>query len=98
MQQPHTRKARLRNLGGADGVIGTRGLPPTLRVEASVALAEANEVRLHAVGDPEVEMSAMRELEEAGGAKVLVVGLAVDIGPEFPGAGRDIRLADEIFA
>ena len=72
--KPHAGEARLGDLGGADRVIGAGGLAAALRVQRLVALAEADEVGLHAVGDAEIEMPPVRLLQEACGAEVLVVG------------------------
>ena len=43
-------------------------------------------------------MLAVRGLEEAGRAQVLVIALFIDIGPEFARMLRDIRFAGQIFA
>src|SRR4029453_1252297 len=48
--------------------------------------------------DAEIEVSPVRDFEEAGGAQVLIVALAVDIGPELARSSRDSGLAQQIFA
>ena len=98
VQQPHARKARLGDLRRADCVIGARGFAAALRVQPRVALAEADEVGLHAVGDAEIEMPAVCELEKARSAEVVIVAEPVDISPEFARGARNIRFADQIFA
>ena len=82
MEQPHSGKARLGDLRRADRVIGARGLAPPGGIERGVAAAEMNEVRLHPVGDPEIEMAAVDLLEEARRAEVVIVAGRIDIGPE----------------
>src|SRR4051794_12357317 len=91
-------EARLGDLGSADRIIGRGRLSAALRIEARIALAEADKVGFHPVGDAEVEVSPVRDLEKAGGSQILVVGLALDIGPEFAGGLRHIRFTDQIFA
>jgi hypothetical protein len=98
VEQPHSGKARLRDLRRADRVVGARRLAPALRVQPRVALAEAHEIRFYPVGDSEIEMPPVRDLEEARGAKVLVVALRVDIGPELAACLRDVWLAEQILA
>jgi len=98
VEQAHAREARLGDLRGADRVIGARGLASALRVEPCIALAEPDEIRLHPIGDAEIEMPAMDMLEEARGAEVFVVAARIDIGPELARRRRHIRLARQIFA
>ena len=83
MKEAHSRKARLRDLRGADRVICARSLAAALRVEPRVALTEADEVGFHAIGDSEIEMPPVSYLEEARCAEILVVAFALDIGPEL---------------
>src|SRR6476661_9612172 len=64
MEETHAREAGLGDLSGADRVIGARGLAAALGVEPRIALAKADEVGLHPVGDAEIEVPAMRDLKE----------------------------------
>jgi hypothetical protein len=66
-------------------------------LQSCIALAEANEVGLSPVGDAEIEMRPMRDLKETRGAKILVVALSIDIGPEFARCPGHLGLARQIF-
>src|SRR5690349_8991386 len=90
VKEPHPREARLGDLGRADSVISARGLSPALRIQSRIALPKMHEARFHTVGNSEIEMLSVDLLEEARGAQILVVGLLVDIGPEFAGGLRDL--------
>src|SRR5687767_11784542 len=82
VKEPHSGEAGLGDLSGADRVVGARRLAPAQSIEPGIALAEVHEMRLHAVGDPEIEMAAVALLEEGRGAEILVAAMALDIGPE----------------
>ena len=77
-------------------------MPPrngaALRVQPRVALAEADEVGLHAVGDAEIEMAAVHFLQERCRAQILVAAFPIDISPEIAGIVGDVRFAGQIGA
>ena len=98
MEQAHAREARLGDLRRADRVIEGRGLARALAVERLLALAEVHEAGLHPVGDAEIEMAAVGDLEEARRAEILVGAQRVDIGPELAGGLGNAGLAGQIFA
>src|SRR5215213_7853503 len=98
MKEPHSREARLGDLGRADGVIGAGRLASALGIEVLVALPKVHEPRLFAVRRAEVEMAAVDTLEEAGGAEILVLAEPVDIGPERLRVVRQSGFSGKIFA
>src|SRR5947209_12776337 len=98
MHEAHPREARFGDLRRADRVIGAGNLAAALRIQASVALAKVHEAGLHPVGDAEIEVPAVRGLEEARGAEVVIGTELVDVGPEFARGLGDVRLTWQIFA
>ena len=98
VKQAHSGEARLGDLGGADRVIGARRFAAALRVQPRVALAEMHEVRLHPVGDPEIEMAAMHSFEEARRRRDPHHSNGDRHRPRILGRSRARRLAGQIFA
>ncbi len=82
MEQAHPRKARLRNLSRADRVIDGGRLAPTARIIMGFAHPVVHEVGFHPVRLAEVEMAAVRDVQQAARTQIGIIANAIHIGPE----------------